>query len=649
MSIKKIFFLFVAILSMTMLAEAQRPITSQSFAVINLNYKGLEKIKALTLAGRYNDAATALLSYYRNRTDIKAIKFIDKPSKNEQEIADSALLHLFKPHKGYGFFDYGKDINWQLWPIKDNEVRWQLHRLKWWPTMGQVYRVTGDEKYAQEFIAQFRNWVLKNPRGLSKDNDEFVWRALEISERLNNWPDVFGYFVTAKAFTPTFLMEFLNTIADHADYLKNNYAELGNHRLFEAQRELGMGCFLPELTHAAQWRKSGISILTEEINKQVYPDGMQWELAPGYHKAMISTFLDGLRSAEKMGLGKEFSPSYKATIEKMILATINFSFPDFSSPMFGDAWPGDKAGMLKNYANWGKDFPNNPVIQYYATGGKKGSVPNWLSNALSTAGFYTFRAGWDMQSTVMVLKASPPGEFHAQPDNGTFELWIKGRNFTPDAGCYLYSGDTEVTKRRNWFRQSRVHSTLTLNNENMVLTKAQQQKWETGKDLDVLTYTNPSYTDLKHQRSVLFIDQKYFLIIDKASGTGQGTLGTHFQLKEDSKPVYDKAANRVYTTYADGNNLLIQNLNTDKVTMTEEEGRVSYEYNKYLERPAFVFEKQKASDNTQIFITLVVPFDGDKAPQISLSKNKDNNFENGKIDLQINLDGKKRILKTNLY
>lgn len=28
----------------------------------------------------------------------------------------------------------------------------------------------------------------------------------------------------------------------------------------------------------------------------------------------------------------------------------------------------------------------------------------------------------------MVVKAGPKGEWHCQPDNGTFELWANGRN-----------------------------------------------------------------------------------------------------------------------------------------------------------------------------------------------------------------------------
>src|SRR5690606_37566133 len=104
------------------------------------------------------------------------------------------------------------------------------------------------------------------------------------------------------------------------------------------------------------------------------------------------------------------------------------------------------------------------------------------------------------------------------------------------------------------------------------ITDAKLNKWKTDKKLDMLTDTNPSYTGLNHQRSVLFVNQKYFIIIDKASGEANGNLGIHFQLKEDSKPVFDTNKNSVYTNYSDNNNLLIRNFNKDKVKLKEEEG-----------------------------------------------------------------------------
>lgn len=99
-------------------------------------------------------------------------------------------------HKGYQpSYNYGEDINWQYWPVKDNELRWQLHRHKWFTPMGKAYRVSGDEKYAKEWAHQYIDWIKKNPLvkmdkkeyelisdGKIKgelENVRFAWRPLE--------------------------------------------------------------------------------------------------------------------------------------------------------------------------------------------------------------------------------------------------------------------------------------------------------------------------------------------------------------------------------------------------------------------------------------------------------------------------------------
>jgi heparan-sulfate lyase len=656
-NLKKATALFFMLL-MAFLAKAQeKPITKESFDNINLAYPGLEKANQFFNSGKYDDAAKELLSYYRNRKNIRNAEFNlgeeaqfkgKDIGKANQEKADNALVHKFQPHKGYGFFDYGADINWDLWPVKDNEVRWQLHRVYWWQSMGLAYRSSGDEKYAKEWIFQFRDWEKKNYLGRSKENDGIAWRPLEVSERIQSLPGTFNLFVVSPNFTPSFLLEFLNSYTKQAAYIPANYSKEGNHLLFEAQRVLGAGAFFPELKQAAEWRKSGIEVLNREIKLQVLADGVQWELSPTYHVGCIEIFTKAYNAAKMAGVENEFPESYIKTIEKMVFVTANISFPNYNYPMFGDSWVVDKNVRIKQFASWSKMFPNDVLIEYFATEGTSGKLPDYLSNAFPNGGLYTFRNGWKDQSTIMVVKAGPPAEFHAQPDNGTFELWVKGRNFTPDSGCYIYSGDAEVTKMRNWFRQTRVHSTLTLNNENMIITKAQQNKWKTSKNLDILTYTNPGYTDLNHQRSVLFIDQKYFLIIDKAIGKATGNLGVHFQLKEDSNPVFDNVNNKVYTTYEDGNNLLIQSLNTDKVTLNEEEGKVSYSYAKEITRPAFAFEKPKKDAATQQFISIVYPYDGNKTPEISIKPNSGNDFEKGILNLSITIDGKKSEIKASL-
>ncbi|MNK23515.1 Heparin-sulfate lyase precursor [compost metagenome] len=636
---------------------AQTKITKESFQVINLDYPGLETVKKNFESGKYDQAAQSLLNYYQDRNSKKepdfsngeAVVDLKQPlSKATKNTADSALAHKFQPHKGYGFFDYGKDINWQHWPVKDNEVRWQLHRVKWWQAMSLVYYQTKNETYAKEWILQFSDWVKKNPLGLSKDNDRFAWRPLEVSDRIQNLVPVFDIFIKSPNFNATFLMEFLNSYHQQSNYLPQHYAELGNHRLFEAQRVLFAGASFPEYKDAAAWRKSGIDVLNTEIKKQVYPDGVQFELSPVYHAAAIDIFLKAYRSAQKANVAGEFPETYKNTVENMVLAFESILFPDYNAPMFGDSWIAEKRVRLRQFNTWLEAFPNNETIRYFATDGKEGKAPNYLSKGLTTAGFYTFRNAWRDPATVMILKASPPGEFHAQPDNGTFELWKNGRNFMPDAGVYVYSGDAEIMKQREWYRQTRIHNTLTLDNKNMVITKANLQQWKTSENLDQLTYVNPSYTGLDHQRTVFFIDKQYFLIIDQAIGKTTGKVGVHFHLKEDSKAVSKPEQNSVQTNYSDGNNLLIQYFGKDKASLSAEESKVSYEYKKELERPAFVFEKNKDNESTQTFTHVLYPFQGQKTPVIQVRENTDHHLATGNIDLTITVDGKTRNIKASL-
>jgi len=203
-------------------------------------------------------------------------------------------------------------------------------------------------------------------------------------------------------------------------------------------------------------------------------------------------------------------------------------------------------------------------------------------------------------------------------------------------------------KLRNWYRQTWIHKTLTLDNADMEICDAELIHWQTSDNLDVLVYKNPSYKNLDHIRTVLFIDQKYFVIFDKAEGDATGKVGIHFQLAENCNPTYNTTDNSVSTGYADGNNLLIRNFNAGQATLGQEEGKVSYSYRKEVERPAFVFEQHKTSGNAVTFATVLYPFNGNVAPQIDVKEETGNNPEKGSVHFTIVVDGKTYTVKRQL-
>ena len=204
----------------------------------------------------------------------------------------------------------------------------------------------------------------------------------------------------------------------------------------------------------------------------------------------------------------------------------------------------------------------------------------------------------------MVLKAGPQGFWHCQPDNGTFELWHRGRNFFPDSGSYVYAGDKEVTDQRNWFRQTQVHNTLTLDGRNLEHTDSKCLRWETDDATHIVTVGNPSYEGLTHRRTVWFVDRQFFVIADEASGTAEGEVGLHYNLVE-CDPAEDFAACSAATRFSDGNNLLLKVFGAER--MERREGWVSRTYRQRTERPAYAFTVRKRAGKPVRLVTVLLP------------------------------------------
>ena len=605
----------IAAMFVAAMAYSQTPeLRPEVFDLIDLDRSGMENVKALHQNGQDAEAAAALLDYYRGRKGIVTATIRDlskvKISPEEKKWADEGLEHTFFVHYGYQpSYNYGEDINWKFWPVKDMELRWQLHRHKWWVPMGQAYKVTKDEKYAVEWTKQYIDWIIKNPYDdPDKENLRFSWRPLEVSDRLRKQPDMFMLFVDSPAFTPEFLTEFLVNYHKHAEHILANYSEHGNHLLFQAQRMIGAGCFFPEFKRAKTWSDSGVGILNREINLQVFEDGGHYELCPHYHLATINIFLEALETADINGLRELFPKNYIDKVESMIMYYGNLCFPDYENPCFSDAKTIHKDEMLRNYRRWSKVFPENEAIKYWATEGKSGKLPEYLSKGYLNTGTFIFRNSWGDDATQMVVKAGPPAFWHNQPDNGTFELWYKGHNLFPDSGAYIYSGDEEIMKWRRWFRRTDSHNTITLDNKDIDNTDSKTLLWDAEASTPVLVTENQSYEGFSHRRSIFFVDRKWFVIVDEAHGTASGTVNLNYQMPM-GEIVFNTSNMTAATDFEDGSNMILKCFAPENTEMAISDGWHSPAYRTKVERKKISFNTTKAEGEVTRYITVIVPKD----------------------------------------
>ncbi len=495
---------------------------------IDLKKADLEEVKRK--ADKPEEAIKELLSYYRQRTSVqhpidrsqKAASLGHIANEKDLEVANNALNHIFVGQPAYPPHFCGEDIDWSTSPVPDKEWVWQLNRMSFWDAMGRAYRHTGDEKYAKAWGNQLIDWTIKNP---NNKYHKYAWRSIEAGIRGFRWTGLFQRFIDSPSFTSEVLVAFLNSCYDHAEYLMTQYRSGSNWGLMEAEGMAFIAMTFPEFKDAEKWREEAFRRLNNEINIQVYPDGHQRELAIGYHLGCIGWFMRTYELAKMNGLEDAFPDSYLRRIEKMCEVPMKLCLPDGTNVQFGDAWEGSPGQHKRKFQEWA-DFFGRDDFLYLATDGVDGKQPEATAYALRESGLYSMRSGRDKEAICLVLKCGPDGGGHSQRDNGTFDLYAGGRNLMPDAGSYIYSGDPEG---RAWFRQTKVHQTLTLDGKNSAYAP-QLLLWQPGDSLDILVVENKSYEGLVHRRSVFFVEKKYFVIVDDVIGPATGDVAIHFQL-----------------------------------------------------------------------------------------------------------------------
>lgn len=269
------------------------------------------------------------------------------------EEADDVMHNRFET-LGSGKVSLGDSINWQKdfksgldWPLEpswkldvldlsrpsDIKVPWELSRFHqvWW--LGKAYWLTHNEQYAEKFRTLIEDWLENNPPGRGVN-----WvLAMEASIRACNWIAGYYFFCESKSLSDEFWIRFWKSLYVHAIFIRNNleYAlPNGNHFLSNVVGLVFLGIFFQNASAGKEWLSLGVRSLQEEMDRQVYEDGVDWEKSISYHRLMLEFFYT---SAILCSLYNVKLPlSFRSRLEKMFEYTMHYMRPDGSVPNVGD-------------------------------------------------------------------------------------------------------------------------------------------------------------------------------------------------------------------------------------------------------------------------------------------------------------------------
>lgn len=159
--------------------------------------------------------------------------------------------------------------------IGDARTNWELNRCFQFAILAKNYHASGKRCYLEDLRSQFDSWDEQNPflTGIS-------WTStMEFAVRAINWMYTLAFL--EKEDSPVLKRKLeigvLNMV-DYAEQHRSRYSSANNHLLVEAAA-IGIAGIA---FNYEKWINLGIDVLTEELPKQHYSDGVNKELSLHY-------------------------------------------------------------------------------------------------------------------------------------------------------------------------------------------------------------------------------------------------------------------------------------------------------------------------------------------------------------------------------
>lgn len=492
------------------------------------------------------------------------------------EAADRMLQKRFDL-LGYRGLSFGDPIDWHLDPVSrrrapvqhwtrldpldaatvgDSKVVWELNRHQWLVRLGQAYRLTGDERYADMVADTIRAWQSANPQGMGIN-----WASsLEAAFRLISWCWTLSLFHGAAALTPGLRSELVEGIAGHASRIErylSYYFSPNTHLTGEALGLFYAGTLFPLLPGAARWQREAAEILIREADRQVLPDGVYMEQSTCYQCYTAEIYLHYLMLASRNRI--PVPDGVVRRLESLLDALLALRRPNGSLPLIGDAdggrllpleprLPGDPSGIFSiaatvlkrgDYA-WAAGDLTPEVLWSLGTeglevfDGLESTLPAQApSRLLPDGGYAVMRTGWGREADQVIFDAGPLGcrisGGHGHADLLSFEASFRGQPYIVDPGTLCYTGDEGW---RNYYRGTAAHSTIEIDEVGQAVPhgpfgwvarpRAHITRWTSTPERDAVAAEHHAYRRLHdpvvHRRAVFLMKPRYCVVVDDVEG-----------------------------------------------------------------------------------------------------------------------------------
>lgn len=512
---------------------------------LNYQHPGLEQVHSYLISKDTLNALESLLQYYSQIDRSWVVTTMEKPPFDDvlrvanAIVADSLYFEMKfssiprTPYLGWAWNYTG--------PEGDDEFGYTLNGHRYILALLAAREEAKRVEYSEVFDRLIRDWIIHHPLPEANDSiylvlnsvnnldyrdiGEVEWRTIQAGQRLGDtWPQAFYAFQNDQEFSDAARLLMLSSIPEQAGYLRKYHKRGHNWTTMEMNGLALAGLAFPEFKQAEDWADYALEVMSEEIGRQVYPDGVQTEISTKTQWVALQRFESLAENFVKAGC--EIPSSYQKRLEEMYNYLAYCMRPDGHQPLNSDS---DREDLRERVVTAATKF-GRPDWVWVATNGEWGEKPRiGPSITFPWAGIHIMRSGWEADAGWTFFDNGPYGTGHQHRDKLHLSIAAFGKDLLVDGGRYThqdyFSFDPSVW--RGYFRSSFAH--------NVILVDGKGQRAGTTKtavplvaDRDFVhrpgyDYVYGLFTDgfedvdgmVVHARSVLYVQDHIWIVLDQ--------------------------------------------------------------------------------------------------------------------------------------
>ena len=404
-------------------------------------------------------------------------------------------------------------------------------------------------KYFEEQMQSLNSALASGAYEKIKDGNG-VYEVFRSGYRIFNWLWIHNMFLNETEYSDTDQLRTIATLLQHGQHLyeRNDSFRPGNHQTKGMSSLAVLAILLRDFKGTDQWYKRAMLRLSEHLDKEINPDGFQFERSVHYHMSDINNYfyVYQLAKINQIAVDKR----WEQKLRSLFTTLSKIAYPDKSAPVLQDDTeiPWAEKNDISGAMTLGYLLFEDPEFGYFATDQvddrmywylSKTQVeqltniqqkqPSYGSLALEDTHYYIMREGWEPDDKMMVVSAGldPDKPDHQHGDMLGIQAIAYGQIILPNYQVRYSLKDFEL------FKNSMVKNVALVDNELQgklwtsnkggsgfgkfkKLPQPTPIAWETNALFDLFVGSHDGFKDsgVHYSRQVIYVKDAFWIVKD---------------------------------------------------------------------------------------------------------------------------------------